>query len=157
MNHSLAWILAAACLAGCGPADGRAAAEEPPVAEAPSPMDADSICRVVEAGVPLPDAVRETSGLARSLRDPELFWTHNDAGNGAELFALDGGGRLVGRVRVAGNPVKFRGASEPPYRYPPTLGGDSRAVMRDLLGLDEGRYEAFRKAGIIREAGDGKG
>lgn len=59
-------------------------------------------CRTITADLPLPDEVRETSGLARSRRDPGRFWTHNDAGNGAELFAVDTEGALVQRVRVTG-------------------------------------------------------
>ena len=58
-------------------------------------------CRVLEAAVPLPDEVRESSGLALSRRDSGLFWTHNDAGNGAEIFAVNERGRLVQRVRIA--------------------------------------------------------
>lgn len=59
-------------------------------------------CTVEESAVTLPQEVRETSGLARSLRDPGRFWTHNDAGNGAELFALDEQGQVVQRATVAG-------------------------------------------------------
>jgi hypothetical protein len=59
-------------------------------------------CQVLESGMPLPGEVRETSGLARSGRDAALFWTHNDAGNKPELFAIDARGSLVQRVRVTG-------------------------------------------------------
>jgi hypothetical protein len=47
--------------------------------------------------------VTESSGLARSSRVDGRFWTHNDSGAGAELFALDAGGRaLSGPVRIDG-------------------------------------------------------
>lgn len=59
-------------------------------------------CEVAAAGMVLPMVVRESSGLARSARDPGLFWTHNDAGNGPELFAVNETGSLVQRVRVTG-------------------------------------------------------
>lgn len=59
-------------------------------------------CTVETTGTTLPDAVRETSGLARSGRDGGLFWTHNDAGNGPELFAIDAAGQLVAQVTVPG-------------------------------------------------------
>lgn len=59
-------------------------------------------CRVERANIPLRADVRESSGLARSGRDPGLFWTHNDAGNEPLLFALDTAGALVQRVRVTG-------------------------------------------------------
>lgn len=50
----------------------------------------------------LPEEVRETSGLAQSLIDPDIFWTHNDAGNDAEIYALNPLGELVGTVRIQG-------------------------------------------------------
>ena len=59
-------------------------------------------CRVVDAGRPLPAEARESSGLARSRRDPSIFWTHNDAGNEPVLLAVDAGGALAGRVRLEG-------------------------------------------------------
>ncbi|HEX6069269.1 MAG TPA: hypothetical protein VFZ18_05580, partial [Longimicrobiaceae bacterium] len=37
-------------------------------------------CRLEAQPAALPAEVNETSGLARSRRDPGLFWTHNDAG-----------------------------------------------------------------------------
>jgi hypothetical protein len=60
------------------------------------------VCEVLASNVPLPIEVRESSGLARSARDRALFWTHNDAGNAPELFAVDETGVLVQRVRVTG-------------------------------------------------------
>lgn len=58
-------------------------------------------CDVIERALPLPDEVRESSGLALSRRGSQVFWTHNDAGNDAEIFAIDVHGRLMQRVRVA--------------------------------------------------------
>lgn len=59
-------------------------------------------CEVTAAEMVLPAEVRESSGLARSRRDPNMFWTHNDAGNDPGLFAVNESGKLVQRVRVAG-------------------------------------------------------
>ena len=50
----------------------------------------------------LPSALKETSGLARSKRDPSLFWSHNDAGNSATLYALSSDGKLQATVKVEG-------------------------------------------------------
>jgi hypothetical protein len=47
-------------------------------------------------------AVEESSGLAASRRNPGLFWTHNDSGDGPFLYAFDGEGRRRGVWRVAG-------------------------------------------------------
>ena len=89
-----------ACLLGCAGAESEAAVTDESAAGAVS--SAADFCEIVERGAPLPDDVRETSGLARSPRDPELFWTHNDAGGEPELFAIDASGALAGRVHVAG-------------------------------------------------------
>jgi hypothetical protein len=43
----------------------------------------------------LPADLRETSGIAVSSRDSEVFWTHND--DGAEVFAIDRDGRVLAR------------------------------------------------------------
>lgn len=60
----------------------------------------DARCTVAQAGKSLPSAAQETSGFARSLRDPSLFWTHNDAGNKPLLYAISSTGDLAGTVRV---------------------------------------------------------
>jgi hypothetical protein len=46
----------------------------------------------------------EGSGLAASRRTPGRFWSHNDSGKPV-LFALDGNGRVVGRLAIAGAEV----------------------------------------------------
>ena len=102
MKHRAVLLAAAGLLAGCGAGEPEVALAErlpgsptPPAADAP-------VCRAVEAGRPLPDEARESSGLAQSRRDPSLFWTHNDAGSGPDLFAVDADGRLATRVAVQG-------------------------------------------------------
>ena len=44
--------------------------------------------------------LRESSGLAASRRLPGLFWTLNDSGNPAELFATDSSGKDRGSFRL---------------------------------------------------------
>ena len=51
----------------------------------------------VEAG-----ALSELSGVVRSTATPALFWSFNDSGHDATLFAMDSSGRARGRVHVAG-------------------------------------------------------
>lgn len=46
--------------------------------------------------------VKESSGMAPVSGDSALFWTHNDSGNDARLYAVDSTGRVMGRVRVRG-------------------------------------------------------
>jgi hypothetical protein len=42
----------------------------------------------------------EISGMARSQRDPELLWVHNDSGDKARLHAIDTSGRERGRLKL---------------------------------------------------------
>ena len=60
------------------------------------------VCRILTAGAALPNVARETSGLARGMRDPGVFWTHNDSGDDPVLYAIGEGGRLAGSVAIGG-------------------------------------------------------
>lgn len=44
--------------------------------------------------------IQESSGLARSRRNDQLLWTHNDSGDGSRLFAFDVEGKLHAIVDV---------------------------------------------------------
>jgi hypothetical protein len=57
------------------------------------------VCTITAALQPLPEDVRETSGLVRGRTNGDVFWTHNDSGNNPQIFAL-GPDRTV-RARVA--------------------------------------------------------
>lgn len=46
--------------------------------------------------------VRESSGLACSRRQPGVFWTHNDSGGMARLYAFDQDGRARATLRLVG-------------------------------------------------------
>jgi hypothetical protein len=46
--------------------------------------------------------VTESSGIVASRRNPGLFWTHNDSGDGPFIYAFDRAGRSRGVWRVAG-------------------------------------------------------
>lgn len=50
----------------------------------------------------LPAEIRESSGLAVSRRDPEIFWTHGDSGGESVLSAITRDGILRGRLRITG-------------------------------------------------------
>ncbi|TAK06947.1 MAG: hypothetical protein EPO39_07705 [Candidatus Manganitrophaceae bacterium] len=47
-------------------------------------------------------AVNESSGLVKSRRFDGIFWTHNDSGDRARIFAVTREGRSVGTVEIAG-------------------------------------------------------
>lgn len=97
---TLFWII------GCADTGGNAHADQhgDSTAEgAPEPAQAINgmlQCEPVWVARPLTDEVRETSGLARSVRDTALFWTHNDRGNQPYIFRVAADGRPVSRVRV---------------------------------------------------------
>jgi hypothetical protein len=47
-------------------------------------------------------AINESSGLVASRANPGLYWTHNDSGDGPNIYALDEHGALRGTWRVRG-------------------------------------------------------
>ena len=94
-----AGVLAAVIVSGCA---GESPERQPGQVLLATAAAGAPACRVVDAGRPLPAEARESSGLARSRRDPSIFWTHNDAGNEPVLFAVNAGGALAGTVRVEG-------------------------------------------------------
>ena len=46
--------------------------------------------------------ITESSGLTASRRNKDIFWTHNDSGDDAFLYAFDRNGKRRGVFRVAG-------------------------------------------------------
>ena len=46
--------------------------------------------------------INESSGIAASRRNPNLFWTHNDSGDGPFVYAFDRRGKHRGVWRVVG-------------------------------------------------------
>jgi hypothetical protein len=47
--------------------------------------------------------ITESSGLATSRRHPDVYWTHNDSGDGPYVYAIDGRtGRTLARVTLRG-------------------------------------------------------
>ena len=48
------------------------------------------------------DAVTEASGIAASRRVDGVWWVHNDSGDVARVFAIDGTGRTLGEYALSG-------------------------------------------------------
>lgn len=46
--------------------------------------------------------ITESSGIAASKCQPDVFWTHNDSGDGAFIFALSATGASLGTYKIAG-------------------------------------------------------
>ncbi len=53
-----------------------------------------------------PRAIRESSGVAASVLNPGLFWTHNDSGHGPILYAVRPSDSLLAEVRLDGAPSR---------------------------------------------------
>src|ERR671914_2212087 len=47
-------------------------------------------------------SINESSGLAASRLNPNVYWTHNDSGDGPFVYAFDSTGESRGVFRVAG-------------------------------------------------------
>ncbi|MDB5591521.1 CoA transferase [Enterovirga sp.] len=98
---------------------------------------ADWLDRLLAAEIPA--AIVNT--LEQSLSDPQVL-------HRGMVATLDGPNGE--RLRVAGNPIKLRGAEEPPAGYPPALGQHSEQVLVDALGWDRDRVADLARRGIIR-------
>jgi hypothetical protein len=47
-------------------------------------------------------ALDECSGIVKSRRYPGVYWVHNDSGDSARIFAVDGFGNRIGEVAIDG-------------------------------------------------------
>ncbi len=94
--------------------------------------------RLQEAEIPC--AVVNT--LDRSLGDAQVLHRHM-------VLDLEGPNGLT--ARVPGDPIKFRGEDEPRYTYPPLAGADSRAVLKELLGLGDAEIDALVAGEVVFE------
>ncbi len=55
----------------------------------------------------------------------------------------------AGRVPLVANPLRFSATPVEYTRAPPLLGGDTRALLRERLGLDDARIEELLAAGVV--------
>lgn len=65
----------------------------------PQPVGA-GVCDPPYARAALPVDLAETSGLAASRSHEGVFWTHNDSGGEAAVYAIDSTGTVIGAVHV---------------------------------------------------------
>jgi hypothetical protein len=83
------------------------------VADSAGTSDSDSTYGPVRTGL-LPAQIGESSGIAHSMRDATLWFTHNDGGDG-RVFAVRTDGTLEGTWRLAGvNPVDIEDIASAP-------------------------------------------
>ena len=57
--------------------------------------------RVLEEVGAVPDELKESSGVVVSRTQPGVLWSHNDSGDGPNLYAIDSSGRLLARFTIA--------------------------------------------------------
>lgn len=70
-------------------------------AAVPAPQG-NNVCDEPSVEVILPTALEETSGVATSRTYEGVFWSHNDSGGDAAIFATDSTGAIRAKVRVEG-------------------------------------------------------
>ena len=58
--------------------------------------------QVSSPGVLTAPKLIEASGVVRSTRQPNVFWSQNDSGNDERIFAYDSTGAALGMLRIAG-------------------------------------------------------
>lgn len=78
--------------------------------------------------------ISESSGLAASKCTEDVFWTHNDSGDDAFIFALDSTGKKLATYRVAGavntdweDIAAFKDKSGECFLYIGNIGNNARA------------------------------
>ncbi len=70
-------------------------------------------CRPLGPSIALPAVLRETSGVAVGIRNPEMVWTHND-GRRPFLYAVDKDGQIRARVELNRTPVDWEDIARAP-------------------------------------------
>jgi hypothetical protein len=88
--------VAACVMLAYGPEAGNADAGE----AAAVPAAVQETCRMLAPPAGFPRSLAESSGAAWSRRTEGIWWSVNDSGNPAHLFALNARGERVGQVRV---------------------------------------------------------
>jgi hypothetical protein len=107
--------------------------------------------------------ITEASGLAGGQLNPGVWWTHNDSGDVARLFALEGDGRLLTTVTVAGAEAwdwedidMGPGPGGRPYLYVADVGDNFRirqsSIRYQLYRLPEPRLGTIAPAALTTRA-----
>ena len=59
-------------------------------------------CGIIEGARAFPEGLTEASGVAPSLTNPGVYWTHSDNAGPAVLWAVDAQGAVLGEVELEG-------------------------------------------------------
>ena len=82
--------------------------------------------------------------IDRALAEPQI----NHRGMILELQGAD----EAEHARVIGNPIKMRESARATHDYPPRLGEDTRAVLKDIVGYDDAKIERLIGARAVADA-----
>lgn len=85
------------------------------------------------------DAVRESSGIAASRKNRDIYWTHNDSGDDAFLYAFDRSGKKRGIWKVNG---AKNSDWEDIAAYSDKQTGESYLLIGDIGNNDKKKKEA---------------
>jgi CoA:oxalate CoA-transferase len=98
---------------------------------------ADWVARLGAESIP----VAVVNGLDQVVADPQI----RHRGMVTELTAHDGR-----HARVMGNPIALADAPPAEMRFPPRLGEDTAALLRELLGLSSGEIDDLAAKGVVK-------
>ena len=82
--------------------------------------------------------------IDRALNEPQI----KHRGMILEMTGEDEGER----ARVVGNPIKIRDSGKTEHAYPPKLGGDTRTILKEVLGYDEARIDKMIAGRAVADA-----
>jgi len=100
--------------------------------------DADDwVERLLAAGVP----VGTVNTVGEALANPQIIWRN---------MILEMEDHEGHHLRVAGNPIKTSAGEPGEHRFPPRLAQDSRAVLRDMLGLNDVQIDDLVARDIVK-------
>jgi crotonobetainyl-CoA:carnitine CoA-transferase CaiB-like acyl-CoA transferase len=92
--------------------------------------------RLQEADVPHSPVL----GVTAALSSPHAL---------AREMVVDVEHPTTGAMKLAGRPIKFPGARQPPVTPPPSFGQHTASVLRTELGYSDSEIDALRRAGVI--------
>ena len=94
----------------------------------------------------LPDELRESSGLAVSRTQPGVLWSHNDSGDGPNLYAIDMSGRLLARIQGRRTRWRVTGRTSRQARVPAAMAPQNRPAVGMSLHGRHGRQRSGSSA-----------
>lgn len=128
----ISWLALAASFAGCFSAASKD--DDRKISESGAPNLVKDYKKAKIVGRLASDEITESSGLVASKCQENVFWTHNDSGGGAFVFALNTAGKKLGTFRVKGavnidweDIAAYKNSAGECFLYIGDIGNNSRA------------------------------